>query len=190
MPVTVLLIFMLTTYFYFTISIFFSRVWSQQVMAGPAATSLSFFAIAIANRRYGASYAFAQLVIALVLAAATVAFVGGHIGSYLPHPAEPSLRLAVAFAAAFLLSGFVSILMFDGARGPHWWTAPLMGLVVPALVFSGLFFPLAYGGTSDPAWMSHMLACAGVLVCAAIVALVPYWLLRGIVPPLPGYGGF
>ena len=35
-----------------------------------------------------------------------------------------------------------------------------------------------------------MLVLMGVLSGAGVLALIPYWSLRGLVRPLPGFGGY
>jgi len=155
----------------------------------------TFFAVALTNRRYGPSYAFAQVVLALAVCAAAIVFAADSLRGLIPAHAEPSMRVATSFAVAFFLASFVSILLFDAARGPRWWTAPLLGLAAPALVFSSLFFPMAYAGaaaagTGDRLWFAHMLGYLCVMTAAAIVSLIPFWALRAIVPPLSGFGGY
>jgi uncharacterized PurR-regulated membrane protein YhhQ (DUF165 family) len=156
---------------------------------GHLVVPLSFFAIALTNRRYGASYAFAQVVIALALAVTAFAFQGDALRASLPASVQPGPRILGAFAGAFLLSSLVSILVFDGARGPRWWTAPLLSLLAGGLVFTGVFAPLAFAGTGA-AWIQPALNYAALLTGAAVVLLIPYWMLRGLVPPLSGFGGY
>jgi len=148
-----------------------------------------FLAIHLTNRRYGPAYAFAQVVVAFAVLAAITLFAGDIMHRMLPAAALPDVREAVAFVVAFVLSGFLSIVAFDGSRGPRWWTAPLVGSIIGALSFTPVFFPAAYIGTSLP-WFDHMLVVTGVLCGGAIAMLVPYWLLRRVVQPLPGFGGF
>ena len=56
------------------------------------------------------------------------------------------MREALAFAGAFFLSSFVAIVVFDGARGPRWWTAPLFGMLSSALLFCPAYYAMAYAG--------------------------------------------
>jgi uncharacterized PurR-regulated membrane protein YhhQ (DUF165 family) len=148
-----------------------------------------FLAIHLTNRRYGPAYAFAQIVMSFAVLAVATVFGGDAVRGLLPSAAAPLLREAVAFAAAFVLSGFLAIVAFDGARGPRWWTAPLMGSAVGAVSFAPLFYVGAYAGTNTP-WVDHMLVEAAVLCGGAVAMLLPFWMLRRVVQPLPGYGGF
>lgn len=162
---------------------------SSSLTVGHLIVPLSFFVIALTNRRYGATYAFAQVAIALGLAVATFLFQGDALRASLPVAEQPSPRILAAFAGAFLLASMVSILVFDGARGPRWWTAPLLSLLAAAIVFTGIFAPLGYAGTGT-AWIDPALNYGALLAGAAVVLLVPYWMLRAMVPPLSGFGGY
>jgi uncharacterized PurR-regulated membrane protein YhhQ (DUF165 family) len=150
----------------------------------------TFFLIALTNRRYGASYAFAQVALAVGAIVCTVVFGADSLRGLLPTHAEPTMRFAAAFGGAFFVASCVSILMFDGARGAHWWSAPLVGFLAAAFVFPAIFFPAAYAGTDEAPWLNHMIAYFGLMVGAAIVGLLPYWFLRRMVPPLSGFGGY
>lgn len=150
---------------------------------------LSFFSLHLTNRRYGPGYAFSQLVAATILALAAIAGTHDVLSTLVPAEFVPSMRVGAAFAGAFFAAGFVSILVFDGARGRHWWPAPLFATWAAGLVFSSIFFSAAYAG-SDALWVNDMLVYAGVMTASGIALLIPYWMLRGMVPPLSGYGGY
>ena len=149
----------------------------------------AFLTIHLTNRRYGPAYAFAQVVLALAALAAMALFGGEVVRNLLPPTVMPGGREVAAFCGAFLVAGFLSIVAFDGARGPRWWTAPLIGSVVAALVYALVFYPGAYLGTATP-WVDHMAVHIGVLLAAAVLGLFPFWLLRGLIQPLPGFGGY
>jgi uncharacterized PurR-regulated membrane protein YhhQ (DUF165 family) len=150
---------------------------------------VAFLAIHLTNRRYGPAYAFAQVVLALAVLAALTLFGRDIVHSLLPPTVLPSLRDVSAFVGAFLVAGFLSIVAFDGARGPRWWTAPLIGSIVAAIVYAPAFYLGAYLGTAAP-WFDHMAIHAGLLLGGAVLGLVPFWLLRGVIQPLPGFGGY
>jgi hypothetical protein len=131
----------------------------------------------------------AQVMIAMgVIGSVTVAN-AGELSALVPQIAHIPQRTAIAFAGAFFVANFVSIVAFDAARGPRWWSAPLAGVVMSAAVFSGVFYVSAYLGT-DGDWTDQMLVHGGVLAAAGVAMLMPYWMMRGIVPPLPGYNGY
>ena len=150
---------------------------------------VAFLSVHLTNRRYGPSYAFAQVVLSFAALAAATIFGSKAIMMFLPEAVVPSVRFVAAFGGAFFVASFIGIIAFDGARGPRWWTAPLTGSVVASLVFAPIFYAAAFAGTPTP-WFAHMGIHAGLLIGGAILALIPYWLLRRIVQPLPGFGGY
>jgi len=150
---------------------------------------LAFLAIHLTNRRYGPAYAFAQIVLSFAALAAAALFGRDLIQMFLPETVVPSLREVLSFAGAFFVAGFLSIIAFDGARGPRWWTAPLIGSIVGALIFAPIFYVAAFMGTHTP-WFGRMGIHTGLLIGGAVLSLIPYWLLRRIVQPLPGFGGY
>ncbi|MEI9888347.1 MAG: hypothetical protein WDN08_17970 [Rhizomicrobium sp.] len=150
---------------------------------------LAFLAIHLTNRRYGPAYAFAQIVLAMAAITAATFFGADMIRMFLPETIVPSVREVLAFAGAFFFAGFLAIIAFDGARGPRWWTAPLIGSIVAALIFAPIFYLGAFLGTATP-WFAHMGVHTGILIAGAVLTLLPYWLLRRLVQPLPGYGGY
>ncbi|HEY0106750.1 MAG TPA: hypothetical protein VGB91_11750 [Rhizomicrobium sp.] len=149
----------------------------------------AFLTIHLTNRRFGPAYAFAQIVLAFAAIGAATVFGGTFIALMLPEAVFPSVRMVASFAGAFFVAGFLSIIAFDGARGPHWWTAPLVGSVVAALAFAPIFYTAAYVGSGTP-WLMHMGLHAAILIAGAVLSLLPFWLLRRIVQPLPGFGGY
>jgi hypothetical protein len=161
----------------------------QWLTVGHVLVPLAFLSVHLTNRRYGPSYAFAQVVVASALVAGTILFAGNALRPFVPFDTLPTLREALGFAGAFFFASFVAIVMFDGARGARWWTAPLSGFIGAAIFFAAIFFPAAYAGTDAP-WLKQGLEYMGVLAGEGIVLLLPYWMLRAVVPPLSGFGGY
>lgn len=148
-----------------------------------------FLSVHLTNRRYGPSTAFAQVVVSLALAIAFIMFAVPRLADIVPFKIVPALRVSMAFGAAFLGASFLSIVVFDGARGPRWWVAPLLGLVSGVVVFCLIYYPAAYAGVMAT-WSDEMLIHMELLSPIAILLLIPYWTLRGLVRPLPGFGGY
>ena len=100
------------------------------------------------------------------------------------------MREALSFGAAFFLASFVSIVMFDGTRGAHWWTAPLFGFLSSRDLLRRDFLSGSLcrrrnrPGSITPWSMPAVLAGEGILL------LIPYWMLRHAVQPLSGFGGY
>lgn len=150
---------------------------------------VAFFVVFLTNRRFGPAYAFAQVVAASVAVTALSVFGRDYILAAFPPDTIPAMREAAAFGVAFFAASFVSIVVFDGARGAYWWTAPLFGALSAAIVFPLVFFPVQFMGT-DAAWLHHAVAYMGLMAGEGIMLLVPFYFLRRLVLPLPGFGGY
>ncbi len=150
---------------------------------------VGFLSVHLTNRRYGPTYAFAQVVVSSALIVAFILFAADSISRFVPLDTVPTMREAIGFGTAFFLASFVSIVVFDGARGARWWTAPLFGFVTAAVFFAWVFYPAAYAGTGT-LWFDHAIVYGAALAGEGILLLIPYWMLRGIVQPLSGFGGY
>jgi uncharacterized PurR-regulated membrane protein YhhQ (DUF165 family) len=155
---------------------------------GLSLSLLTFFAVHLTNRRFGAGYATAQVLVAWTIALASVPLLQPDL-ALLHEGALPDIRIAAGFGGALFIAQLVSIFVFDRMRGPAWWQAPLFASLVGGIFLCTLAYPLAYAGTGA-AWQGPMVDFMGVMVVAAIAMVVPYWLLRSIVPPLSGFGGY
>jgi uncharacterized PurR-regulated membrane protein YhhQ (DUF165 family) len=187
-PVILLLAVLSATFMYAGIKIPQIAV-APWLTLGHALIMLSFFTVMLTNRRYGPAYALAQVVVAIsVIGSVTVAS-AADVASLMPQVAAVPERIAVAFSCAFFAANFAAIVAFDAARGPRWWTAPLFGSFFAALIFSLVFYPAAFLGVK-PEWLNHMMVHGAVMLGAGIALLLPYWMLRRAVPPLPGYNGY
>ncbi len=162
---------------------------SRWLTASHLLVPVGFFCVFLTNRRYGPAYAFAQVVVTAIVIVGFLLAVGGALNEFLPLDTIPPVREAAAFGAAFFVASFVSTVAFDGARGPHWWTAPLFGYLSAAIIYPALFFAVLLAG-SDPSWMYRALEYAGLIAGEGLLLLIPFWLLRRMVPPLSGFGGY
>jgi uncharacterized PurR-regulated membrane protein YhhQ (DUF165 family) len=149
---------------------------------------LSFFVVHLTNRRYGAGYATAQVIGAWLVAFGSLPYTQNDL-AMLHNGALPDMRLVAGFGSALFLAQLVSIFVFDRLRGPHWWQAPLFASLLGGVALCAIGYPFAYAGT-DIAWTHPMLSYMGVAAAAAIVMVVPYWMLRSLVTPLSGFGGY
>lgn len=187
-PVTALLLGFVAVYLYLDTPVAFMNAGAGWLTVGHLLVPVCFLSVHLTNRRYGPSYAFAQVVLALAVAVAFIMFAVPRLADFVPFTIVPDMRAAFAFGGAFLGAGFLSIVVFDGARGPRWWVAPLLGLVSSAVLFCLIYYPAAYAGAA--AWTGRMLTHMELLAGVAVLLLVPYWSLRAIVRPLPGFGGY
>lgn len=189
-PVVLLLVSFAAIYLYLDTpaSFIVGQADGQWLSVGHLLLPFSFLCVHLTNRRYGPSYAFAQVVLALAAAAAFVTFAAPSIAALAPFKIVLDMRVALAFGGAFFVASFMSIVAFDGARGPRWWTAPLLGMLSSVVLFCLAFYPAAYAGVSP---FGHRMLLHVELLCAiAILMLAPYWSLRAIVRPSPGFGGY
>ncbi|MFP3943884.1 MAG: hypothetical protein ACLFWF_08325 [Alphaproteobacteria bacterium] len=155
---------------------------SAWLNAGHFVIPLTFFVIHLTNRAYGAGIAFGQVVVAwAILAVGTVHFLPEITGliSWWETPEQ-----APAFAASLLAGHLVAVIVFDMTRGPNWWKAPFYAGLFGSAVYVGLSWALMPAASSvAPA------AEAAINFAMAILLLLPYWILRPLIRPLPGYGG-
>ena len=141
--------------------------------------------IHLTNRRYGPAYAFAQLAAGLLLAMLVALVNPGDIDNWLPMMPTLTWRAVLGFFTAFGIANFVAIVVFDAARGTRWWSAPLAASAAAAFVYSGIYYPLAFGGEPMNA-LAHFL----LYLAEGAVLLLPYCLLRPAMRPLNGMNGF
>ncbi|MGN6515323.1 MAG: hypothetical protein ACTHLR_05730 [Rhizomicrobium sp.] len=149
---------------------------------------LTFLAVHLTSRRYGAGYAFAQIVLTYSAVIALGMFGQDTVTALLGPQHEP-LREIVGFGAALFMAHTVSIIVFDGLRGPRWWQAPLFASLIGGIVLCLIAFPATYLGTSVD-WTARMLDYMAVTSAAAVLLVIPYWTLRALVPPRSGFGGY
>ncbi len=83
-------------------------------------------------------------------------------------------RIALASGAAFLASQMLDVAVFDRLRGRGWWQPPLFSSVIGSALDTGLFFALAFAGTTMP-WVTLAIGDYGVKVAIALIMLAPWW---------------
>ena len=149
---------------------------------------LTFLAIHLTNRRYGAGYAFAQVIGAWI--AGLFAFQAVHVQlAALAQIALPDTRETVGFAIGLAAAQFAAVFVFDRTRGPRWWSGPLFGSLWAAAVLCFVAYPAAYAGTQVD-WVNHMFVNLWLAGGAGVLLLIPYWAFRPIVQPLSGFNGY
>jgi hypothetical protein len=149
---------------------------------------LTFLAVHLTSRRYGAGYAFAQLVLTYAAVTALAVFAEPYVTLALGEQHAAS-REIVGFAAGLFVAHLVAIFLFDRLRGPQWWQAPLFASLVGGVVLCLVAFPVSYLGT-DIDWTGRMLDYMAVTSIAAVLLVIPYWVFRPLVPPRSGFGGY
>lgn len=149
---------------------------------------LTFLAVHLTSRRYGAGYAFAQLILTYAAGTALAVFGAPYLTLALGQQHVAS-REIVGFAAGLFVAHLVAIFLFDRLRGPHWWQAPLFASLIGGVVLCLVAFPVSYLGT-DIDWTGRMLDYMAVTSIAAVLLVIPYWTFRPLVPPRSGFGGY
>jgi hypothetical protein len=192
-PVTLLLVLLAATYLYSDVLLPVDHIprlaRNSGLQVSDLVLPLAWFCIHLTNRCYGAGYAFAQLLVAMVIGAGLLLLNRDYIDQWLSSMPSLTIRAVIAFLGAFLVANAAGIVIFDGARGPKWWTAPLAASVAVALAFSMLYYPAAFIGT-DTAWARSALVHFAVFFAEAVLLLLPYYLLRSAMPPLSGFNGY
>jgi len=172
---------------------FASSQWRQMpgywLTWGHVLLAFSFFAIHAANRRYGQAYAVAQIVVAWAIIGALVVAAQTYLGAAMTASPIPPPRLGGAFVFAAILAHLIAAVVFDRMRGIRWWEAPFFGSFWAGATFCFVFYPVAFAGTEEP-WINHAIVHFAIMSAMAIVLLFPYWLIRPLVRPLPGFGGY
>jgi len=92
-------------------------------------------------------------------------------------------RIAVASGTAFIMSQVLDILVFNRWRRASWWKAPLIGSQVASVVDTGIFFFLAFAGTSLN-WLQLAGGDLMVKAAMAVLLLAPY---RALLPHLQSW---
>ena len=156
--------------------------------AGHLVLPLAWLVSSFTNRRYGEGYSLAQLLVAWLVVGLVAYVIAGMIESGLPASPLPSRRVSLAFLFAIVLGQIVGVYVFDRTRGRTWWGAPLFSALWGQTVFVLVFYPLSYIGMSDP-WINFMLMDLAIKIASSFLMLIPYFIFRGLVRPLPGYGG-
>lgn len=155
----------------------------RPMRAGLALLPTTFLAVHLTNRRYGAAYAFAQVLLAWAVTAMA-------LPSLLPTISRlPNTRVVVGFGAGLFLSQIVAVIVFDALRGPRWWTAPFFASLIGGAVLSLAAFPASFAGDYS-GWPREMFEYLEICAAAALILLFPYALLRSLIPPRPGFGGY
>jgi len=151
---------------------------------------VAWLSIHLTNRRYGAPYAFGQLVAGLGVITLVALINPGDVDNWINNTPALTWRAMLAFGGSFLLAGFVAIVFFDAARGPRWWVPPLVASFTAALVFSAVYYPAAFVGVGDVSWTDGALVHFAVFFGESVALLGPYWLLRPAMRPLYGMNGY
>jgi uncharacterized PurR-regulated membrane protein YhhQ (DUF165 family) len=157
---------------------------------GHAVVCVVFLISNLVNRRYGEDYALAHVLASWALASVlAIAILANVIVISPPVTEVPGLRVAAGFMVSMFLGQLAGVYVFDRTRGVAWWNAPAYSALASAFVAMPLFYLLAFAGT-HPGWLNLMIVDLGLKALMGFALLVPYVLLRQVIRPLQGLGGY
>jgi queuosine precursor transporter len=164
---------------------------STWLSVGHAVVPVVFFISNLVNRRYGEHFAIAHVLASWTCAALLALAMLYRVDPALPQAGDAAVgvRIAGAFLGAMMIGQLAGVFVFDRTRGVVWWNAPLYGALAGSFVSLILYYVIAFTG-SDPIWINHLSVDAGVKAAMAFALLVPYLILRPLVRPLGGLGGY
>lgn len=157
---------------------------------GHASISAVFLVTNLVNRRYGEQVALAHVLATSAIAAlAALALSAGVIHLSSTPAFKPDMRQVAALITGFTLGQAASVLVFDRTRGVEWWNAPAYAALTATLIAMPVVYLLAYAG-SDWVWLHHMAIDIALKALMSFALLVPYVLLRPVIRPSEGLGGY
>jgi queuosine precursor transporter len=86
------------------------------------------------------------------------------------------VRIAIASGTAFIVSQLLDVAIFNRLRQQSWWKAPFLGSSAASVVDTGIFFSLAFAGTSI-SWLHLAVGDLAVKLIMAAALLPAYRLL-------------
>ena len=155
----------------------------QHLTWGAIVYPVSFLVTDLTNRRYGVGVARRLVIAGFVVAVALSAVL-----------ATP--RIALASGAAFLVGQLLDVTVFNRLRQMSWWRAPLLASLAGSVIDTALFFSLAFAGVEAmsaiiptmigpaPLWVNLAIWDGIVKIAVAVLALLPYGALLGVVRPV------
>lgn len=149
---------------------------------------LAFFVVNLTSRRRGPGFALAQVLVTWLVLGAGALWLSRTFGGLSTESLFPPLETSLAFLGAFGLAQMVNIRIFDRVRGRTWWGAPLWSTLWAGFIFAVIFYPVSMMGQTE-SFLPHLVTDLVTKIVAAVVLLVPYWLLRPLIKTAPGYGG-
>lgn len=166
----------------------YADVGGEPFVTGLVALPLTFLIVQLTNRRYGAAYAVVQA-LGAVAAAIGIALYASNEVVFMRGSPLPDSRVIAGFGSGLFVAQMISIFAFDRLRGPQWWQAPLVSSLLGGAALCFIAYPVAYFGTGVD-WFGPMTTYLGVNAMASVLMLLPYWLLRPVIAPIAGFGGY
>ncbi|MBR9843805.1 MAG: queuosine precursor transporter [Rhodobacteraceae bacterium] len=183
-------------------------LFGQWLTWGAFTYPLAFLVTDVMNRVYGVAAARRVVVVGFVVGVICSA-IGTQImleGDGYTYPAV-TLRIALGSGLAFLMAQLLDVAVFNRLREGAWWRAPLASTLVGSSVDTAIFFTIAFSGAltvlepgNDVSWAGEMLPLLGagpvvplwvslgfadwmVKLSLALLALVPFRIIVGVLTP-------
>lgn len=188
LPVTLLAVLLGAAYLYTDDFLVLPEFQNALLATSDLILPLAWYCLHLTNRRYGAPYAFGQLLAALGIAGFIALVNPWDVDNWINLTPALSWRAILAFGFSFLVANFAGITFFDAARGPRWWVPPLWASFATSLVFSIIYYPAAFAG--DIPWAQSALVHFALFFGESALLLIPYALLRPAMRPLHGMNGY
>jgi uncharacterized integral membrane protein (TIGR00697 family) len=90
-----------------------------------------------------------------------------------------SIIIAIGSGTAFVVAQLIDVQIFDKLRKKKWFVAPLTSSFIGSTVDTFLFFSISFYATGIP-WVTLSLGDLAVKIFIALVLLIPFRLLLGI----------
>jgi len=91
-----------------------------------------------------------------------------------------SIRIAIGSGTAFMIAQLLDVQIFDKLRKKKWFVAPLTSSFIGSTVDTFLFFSISFYATGIP-WITLSLGDLSVKIFVALIMLIPFRLLLGII---------
>ena len=183
-------------------------LYGQWLTWGAFTYPLAFLVTDVMNRVYGVAAA-RRVVVAGFVVGVICSAIGTQImleGDGYTYPAV-TLRIAIGSGLAFLTAQLLDVAVFNRLREGAWWRAPLASTLIGSSVDTAIFFTIAFSGAltfiepgNDVSWAGEMLPLLGagpvaplwvslgfadwlVKLSLALLALVPFRIIVGVLAP-------
>ena len=183
-------------------------LFGQWLTWGAFTYPLAFLVTDVMNRVYGVAAARRVVIVGFVVGVICSA-IGTQImleGDGYTYPAV-TLRIALGSGLAFLTAQLLDVAVFNRLREGAWWRAPLASTLIGSSVDTAIFFTIAFSGAltflepgNDVSWAGEMLPLLGagpvlplwvslgfadwlVKLSLALLALVPFRIIVGVLVP-------
>jgi len=134
---------------------------------------IAFLITDLANRSYGKTIARKIVYIGFFIGVAFTLLFSTNFADLI------SIRIAIGSGTAFVVAQLIDVQIFDKLRKKKWFVAPLTSSFIGSTVDTFLFFSISFYATGIP-WVTLSLGDLAVKIFIALVMLIPFRLLLGI----------